>query len=34
MMNEKLREINPVFPKISKENQKELKDYIDKLEKE
>lgn len=34
VMNEKLREINPVFPKISKDKEKELKDYIDKLEKE
>lgn len=34
VMNEKLREINPGFPKISKDKEKELKDYIDKLEKE
>lgn len=34
VMNEKLKEINPGFPKISKDKEKELKDYIDKLEKE
>lgn len=34
VMNEKLKEINPYFPKISKDQEKELKDYIDKLEKE
>lgn len=34
VMNEKLKEINPGFPKISKDQEKELKDYIDKLEKE
>ena len=34
VMNEKLKEINPDFPTISKDKEKELKDYIDKLEKE
>lgn len=34
VMNEKLKEINLDFPTISKDKEKELKDYIDKLEKE